>query len=318
MTENTDYQRKIDNDVLQLLEEQNQNQNQNQNKDENKNKTCAPNREYEGGSCASLYVLRELANAYNYTAQPIDKIKLSSNVEVLNPQKYKAYLVYQLNMKIKDECGMNQKCWSKQNFIKNMEEKAREELTKYTFRPNSPQGQFEWLSTFDINNALQQYYVPDKGFKFFGAVPMDFAELNLEISNCNYDSYYKKGFHKLGVVFNLDNHDQPGSHWTAMYTDLNKGCIYYFDSFGIKPEQRVRSLMKKQVNFLDSIGKKIDDIKIDYNKIQHQKGNTECGVYSINFLIKMAKGEDFNEYCNKINTDKQINKCRKVYFNNQK
>lgn len=274
---------------------------------------CAPGLKYEAGSCARLSVLIELAKAYNYSAPIKDKIRMADSFETLNPQKYKAYLVYEINKRVGDRCT-SQKCWSKQDFIRNMESKAKEEFIKHTFRPDSPQGRFEWLSTFNINDAVAQYYREDKGGKFFGAIPMDFAELGLEVANIKYDDIAKQGLTKLGVVFNLDNHDQPGSHWTAMYTDLDKGNIFYFDSFGKKPEQRVRSLMRQQARYLESTGKPIDSIRADYNRIQHQFGDSECGVYSINFLIRMMRGDDFDKLCNTPISDKHINKCRAVYF----
>lgn len=281
------------------------------------NTKCAPGRKHEAGSCASLAVLVELAKAYNKIANKNDMIKLSKNMESLNPQKYKIYLVYEINKRIGDKCT-TQKCWGQQEFITLMEEKAREEFIKYTFRPDSPQGKFDWLSTFDINDVMEQYYTEDKGCKFFGAVPMDFADLDLEIAKVDYDYYYNKGIRKFGIVFNLDNHDQPGSHWTAMYTDLDKGHIFYFDSFGVKPEPRVRALMRQQARFLsDKKGMNIDNIRVDYNKVQHQFKNSECGVYSINFLIRMARGDNFDKLCNKQISDEKINKCRKIYFDRQ-
>src|SRR5438552_3375551 len=139
-------------------------------------KKCAPGVKFEAGSCARLYVLIELAKAYNISAQPSDQIRLSPNFEVLNPQKYKRYLLYELNRRLEGSCT-TQKCWSKQEFIKNMNEKAREEFTKYTHRPDSPQGKFDWLSTFDINDTMAQYERVYPDFKFFGAVPIDFADL---------------------------------------------------------------------------------------------------------------------------------------------
>lgn len=277
-------------------------------------KLCAPGLKFEAGSCARLTILVELAKAYNHSASPEDKIILSSNLENLNPQKYKAYLVDQIDNRVGDKCT-TQKCWGKQEFIKHMEEKARSEFVKYTHRPNSPQGKFEWLSTFDINDVMAQYYKENEGYKFFGAVPMDFADLSgIEIGNVNYNKYCKQGISKIGVIFNLDNHDQGGSHWTAMYTDFNKGNIFYFDSFGTKPEPRVRALMRQQARYLQNQGKNINAIRVDYNKIQHQRGNSECGVYSINFLVRMARGDDFDKLCNNPVSDKQINKCRRVYF----
>lgn len=277
---------------------------------------CAPGREFEAGSCISLVVLEEMARAYNIMAEnEKDKIKLSKNMSVLNPQKYKLYLVHQLGERIGDTCK-TQKCWATRDFIFQMNEAARIELRKYTFRPDSPQGRFDWLSTFDINDSMEQYEKKYKGFKFFDANPMDFADLEqCKINRVDYDKLIDSGITKLGIIFNLDEHNKPGSHWVAMYTDLKKGEIYYFDSFGVKPEKRVRALMRKQTNYLtEKRGMKLSDIRVDYNQTQHQKQNTECGVYSMNFLIRMARGDDFDKLCAEIIPDDKMNKCRKVYF----
>lgn len=279
---------------------------------------CAANLKYEAGSCASLAVLHEFANAYNSMATNQNKIRLSRNYEILNPQKYKKFITHELDKRIGDKCS-SQQCWSGQDFIKNMNAIAREEFIKNTFRPKSPEGKFTWLNTININDVMAQYEKKYPDFKFFGAVPMDFAELSmLELSKPDYAGLIKNGKTRLGVVFNLDNHNQSGSHWVAMFTDINKGQLYYFDSVGIKPEKRVRTLMREQSRFIKENGIPYDKQIVDVNTVQHQKENTECGVYSMNFIIRMLKGMNFNELCNKPISDKHINKCRKVYFSKHK
>lgn len=275
---------------------------------------CAPGREFEAGSCISLVVLEEMANAYNKSASGNDKIRLSKNTSVLNPQKYKLYLVHEIDNRVGDKCT-SQKCWTTQEFIKLMNQSAKMELLKYTFRPDSPQGRFDWLSTFDINDSMAQYEKKYKDFKFYGAVPMDFADIGSPINYANLNDLVSKGKTKIGVIFNLDESTKPGSHWVAMFTDLAKGEILYFDSFAVKPEKRVRALMRKHTRFImDSKQIPLDKVRIESNNVQHQKLNTECGVYSMNFLIRMARGDDFLKLCNTPISDREINKCRKVYF----
>lgn len=313
---------------------------------------CAPGVKFEAGSCISLAILEEMANAWNQDLEigkknQEDSIVLSKNLSVVNPKKYKIYLIHELGKRIGDTCT-SQKCWSTLEFVKRMKKVAREELYKHTFRPDSPQGKFDWLSTFDIVDTMKQYEKKFKDFLFWGAVPMDFGELDTysHITDADYDEIIKKGKTKIGVIFNLDESYKSGSHWVALYIDLNKGCIFYFDSFGVKPEKRVRSLMRKTARYLidkkgmslsersDSDKSLIDDlnkdskdkneslksergtkkIRIDYNNNQHQHKNTECGVYSMNFLIRMARGDDFDDLCANAVSDDQINKCRNIYF----
>ena len=59
-----------------------------------------------------------------------------------------------------------------------------------------------------------------------------------------------------------------------------------------------------------------DDYDVRFNKIQHQFKNTECGVYSINFIIRLLGGETFDDIVNNITNDDKMNACRKTYFKN--
>jgi hypothetical protein len=67
----------------------------------------------------------------------------------------------------------------------------------------------------------------------------------------------------------------------------------------------------KQINNL--IGGGFD---IRYNHIQHQFNNSECGVYSINFIIRLVGGESFDSVINNITKDEEMNANRKIYFRN--
>ena len=64
--------------------------------------------------------------------------------------------------------------------------------------------------------------------------------------------------------------------------------------------------------------KNVSNIDVRHNKTQHQKGNSECGVYSINFILRLLKGKTFDHITRKRVKDESVNKCRKVYFCNNK
>lgn len=280
-------------------------------------KRCAPGTRFDAGSCIKVSILCEMANAYNEGAGD-DKIKLSRSLEVLNPRKYKKYLLAEFNKRMGEKCT-TQKCWTEQKFIQKMKKQSREELNKYTFRPDGPKGKFEWLNTLNIKDTMEQYEKKYPEFKFLGAVPIDFNEFDeFKIRNLNYDELMKNGKHKFGVVFNLDEHDEPGSHWVAMYSDFNKGEVLFFDSYGTKPEKRIRKLMRKHADFIQNkLNKNINRVDYnDYNQVRHQYENSECGVYSINFILRMTRGDTFEDVCNSKISDKKINKCRNIYFGN--
>ena len=60
----------------------------------------------------------------------------------------------------------------------------------------------------------------------------------------------------------------------------------------------------------------LQNFDIRHNKIQHQFKNSECGVYSINFIIRLVGGETFDDITKNITNDDFMNGCRNTYFRN--
>jgi len=274
---------------------------------------CAPSKQFENESCIPLDLLILLADAYNKSVGK--KIILVDAKYNKCPSQYKKYLLKKISKELK-QC-QDQKCWMAQDFARHLNREKFEELTTNTFRPEGPQGKFEWLNTVNINNVMQQYELKYPDFKFLEAVPMDFMELGyygfikeelIKLHNSN-------NINKIGIIFNLDNHDQSGSHWVALYSDFKKKQIYFSDSVGNNPHKNVANYMnilKDTINDINSDASKKIDVKI--NKVQHQKGNSECGVYSLNFIIRLLDGDTFNKFCETRISDGEINKFRDIYF----
>lgn len=273
---------------------------------------CAPGVKFEAGSCITLSVLIEMVNAYNKVNTK--KIKLNNRAQILYPKKYKKYLLKKIKDRYENVCD-GQICWMQQDFIKQMNEFMRQELEKYTLRPLGPDGRFEWLNTININEVMGQYEKIYKDFKFLGAVPIDFQEINLEgVADLNLDDYYNRGITKFGIVFNLDASWQTGSHWVAVYGDTKNGYIYFYDSYGTRPVENIANFMKKFDDFyINKFNKKIE---MDHNNTRHQYENSECGVYSINFILQLLNGKQISYIKDVKVKDKVINKLRKKIFRN--
>jgi len=291
---------------------------------------CAPSKTFKDGSCLSLKSLKEIGENYNKKNQ--DKIKISDN---------KNDLVEQLEKKLAKTCD-NQTCWLRLDVVQGIEnEKIKEEIEENTFRPEGPKKKYEWLSTTDINSVIAQYQEKYKNFLFLGAVPADFEDLPvLGISNLNFEELEKEGKTKIGLVINLDDHTQGGSHWVGLFTDLQKNQIYYFDSFAKKPSNKTRKFINRILKYLykkkydksikinkllnvlkgkdqdSKLATELTNFDIRYNTVQHQLNNSECGVYSTNFIIRSVDGESFDDITKNINRDDKMNKCRGVYFRN--
>ena len=76
-------------------------------------------------------------------------------------------------------------------------------------------------------------------------------------------------------VLNFDDHDEPGSHWVAVYDD---GCqVEYMDSYGYPP------LDQRCVAFLGA--------KYEYNSVPLQRMFSKaCGYYCLYFILHRARG----------------------------
>ncbi len=297
---------------------------------------CAPSKKYSDGSCFTLESLKNIAT--NYNKKNANKIDLNLD---------KSQLVAELEKRLANKCS-DQTCWLRLDVVKELD---NEDIETNTFRPRGPSKKYEWLSTSHINEVIEQYQTIHKDFLFLGAVPLDFEDLPvLGINNLDFDDLEKQGKKKIGLVINLDEHWKDGSHWVGLFSDLDKNQIYYFDSLGKKPLKRTRKFVNKIAKYLyrkkygeklpiNDIIQKIKSINkvggksslgsnvhiknlltgnfdIRYNHIQHQFENSECGVYSINFIIRLVSGESFDNVINNITKDEQMNSNRKVYFRN--
>jgi hypothetical protein len=280
--------------------------------------SCAPSKKFTNGSCLTVDELVLIAEEYNKKYN--DKINISSD---------KKYLLTEIaaRMKRRFSCS-EQECWINTSLIKNMN---NDEISQNTMRPVGPKKQYEWLSTSNINDVMYQYEFKYPEFKFLGAVPFDFEEVQ----------YYGISdiiFSKLsifGMVINLDNHTMSGSHWVALYCDLKHYKIYYFDSFGKKPGDKVTKFIKKILTYMcntkygTNISQKqcitkilssddANEFDVRFNRKQHQFKNSECGVYSMNFIIRLLNNETFDNIVDNVTDDVTMNACREKYFRNVK
>lgn len=218
-----------------------------------------------------------------------------------------------------------EKCWLKQQFMKN---KMGKELLKYTFSPNAPpswrKNPREWLNSLDLENIMKQYERYNKNFLFLGPSPIDFDTHMLnkecvweELCKFSLEKILKKNKNKIGIIFNLDPHYKSGSHWVSMFINIGKNYIFYFDSNGDTAPKEVKVLAER----IKEQGRKLNiNLKyIENHPVEHQQENTECGIYSIymitSILENTKKVEDFTSKNKKPITDDEMFNLRKKYFN---
>ena len=207
------------------------------------------------------------------------------------------------------------------------EEKRR--LLKTYFRPEMPAEWFKdpdaWLSSVDIEEVMRQYEEAVPSFKFLGVVPIDFSApepggierveggakcLAQEYCTVDLKAERARGIRTIGCVFNLDPSTKGGSHWVACAIILKPrsgGAIYYFDSYGEQPPAQVAHFMRAL---------KLQDpaLVLKYNGRRFQYGGSECGMYSMYFVICMINRVPFATFVRHTVADKYMLELRKILF----
>lgn len=233
-------------------------------------------------SCYTNPIIIKIRDAYHRTHPHQPRIRGS-------PKQ----ILKELQHKLKKQCE-KEDCW-----LELLPKSQREYLDQYVFAPDQPQewknNPDEWLTNYDIMKVLQQYEIAYPNFCFLGPSPIDFdtrvrdesfTSQCVETTLCNFElaKYIEKKVEKIGISFNLDDHKGPGTHWVSMFIDIPNQVMFYFDSALFRTPPEITKLAERIIQQSDELGL---GIRFDQNKIQHQHSNSECGMYSLFFIITM-------------------------------
>lgn len=268
-------------------------------------------------SCYTPKILFMIRDAYNQDHSSEDKITET------DPTKLWKILNDRFVQCKKEDCWLNE--------IK--DKNLRKRIDRYIFAPDKPyewkKNPNEWLSNFDIMNVLEQYEQTYKHFEFIGPSAIDFDTVingkncvQNELCQFELSDHIKRGKTHIGIIFNLSPHTSSGSHWVSLFIDVKERVIFFFDSAGESIPKEIKAL--------------VDRIQADNGRKytfhqnhpkEHQMGNTECGVYSLFFIVTMltsmthlVKGrmkmqQKMHLFKRRTIPDKYIEKYRNVYFN---
>jgi len=285
---------------------------------------CNPARHRKSGeTCLSTEALENLKEVWNKT-NPNRAIVNSKTRKNKDSKKNRIHLWHQLRNAMKNvyKCD-NEFCVVKK--LPGVNSSTRKNLIKKYFRPEKPtewnKKKTTWLDSFNIEDVLNQYEDAYPDFEFIGPVPIDFDAPDTGIGSwgkcivdemCKMDinDANKKGTNRIGIIFNLDKHDEPGSHWVCAFVDYPKKAAYYFDSYGLPPPNEIaRFLERCKAQGCETIL---------YNDIRHQRKNSECGMYCLYTIICLLKGKDFQKICMDIVNDDTINAFRDVLYSTER
>jgi hypothetical protein len=284
---------------------------------------CNPARHRKPGeTCLSLEALEKMKQVWNKT-HPDQVIRSATRKNKRNSGSKRLSLWKELRNSMKSyyDCD-NEYCTLKK--LPGMETKLREKFAEKYFRPEKPEEwnakETTWLDSFNIEDVMNQYEDAYNDFEFIGPVPIDFDApsdeggvigswgkcIVDELCKLDLKDAFKKGTKRIGIIFNLDKHDEPGSHWVCGFIDVPKKSAYYFDSYGLPPPPEVSELLERC--------KEQGCDTILYNDIRHQRKDSECGMYCLYTIICLIKGRSFQAVCMDIVKDDTMNAFRDVLF----
>ena len=214
-------------------------------------------------------------------------------------------------------------CWI--NYVVKKQEDKHRFIS--AFAPKAPaswkKNKNEWLSSTDIHKVMKQYEKKYRCFEFIGPSPIDFDSHMLngecvwqELCELDIQQQILNKKTKIGIIFNTDPHNKPGAHWISLFINIKRGEIYFFDSAGSKIPTQIMNLVDRITKQGTNLNPPIH-FTFDQNyPVEHQYKNTECGMYSIYFLIHMLEDKFTKHYLKTHRiSDEYIETFRNKYYN---
>ena len=285
---------------------------------ENSTFQCSPAlHRREGESCLPVDAQRRIISAWNKSQSRKNRIPIGQSAAGTT-RKQRPMLIKEMKQVMR-----KQKCGTEFCVVKKTPDASKQKSLLSYFRPEKPKEwdkkPGEWLDSFNIEDVMAQYEEADPTFEFIGPTPIDFDK-ELSVGKCVMDELCKmdinslnlsNGKKKIGIIFNLDPHDKPGSHWVCAFVDIPNKAAYYFDSYGYEPPRQIIKFLKRC--------KEQGCETVQWNDIRHQRRGSECGMYCLFVIICLLRGQKpFLDICKHVIDDDTMNSFRDILFAEEK
>lgn len=162
------------------------------------------------------------------------------------------------------------------------------------FNPTGPWNSTEWLSNDNIDDVLRLYTKKFPRFYHVKFQMRDFKKQGRELANLDWTEIIKK-YDCMACVLNTDETGRPGEHWVCVFVDIKGRTVEYFDSAAQSPPQEfVDWVSDTAIQLADALGKAVKETIV--TKVEHQQGDSECGVYCLYYIINRLNGVPFHVF----------------------
>jgi hypothetical protein len=198
-----------------------------------------------------------------------------------------------------------------------------------TIRMNmKPQGDINgntWLDSGQITHILDNFktQINEKFFNMgFGTVDFikptcDYKEFN-RLKNVTLNGLIKNGYSTAGAVINTDECNGRGIHWFVLFIDLRNEDeirLEYYNSVNNEMPDNICNFFKKLKSEYEESNTKKRRVKIcSMLPHNHQKENSECGVYSLYYIRSRLDGISGDDIIKSELSDDVVHEFRSVIF----
>jgi hypothetical protein len=165
-----------------------------------------------------------------------------------------------------------------------LDSEADEELAQ-RFKPEGPALAHTWLTNWDIADVLQQYKRRFHFFDYLESEMMDFQDYENDLRHFS-PTKLKPGITCFACVLNTDKHTGSGKHWVTLFCDMRRtpGTVEYFNSANNSAPREVIKFFERLAQQYGGAEKKQVEYHETAGSISHQRGNSECGMFSLYYV----------------------------------
>ena len=192
------------------------------------------------------------------------------------------------------------------------------------FKVFAPQGN-KLFSNFNENLILKQLNAAVPTFQNFDCVLMDFhedpsnplSEICSGETNWFIDKIRSGDILTFGTIPNTlvsKGDTTKVGHWVALFGDFrgSKWTIEYYNSTGSNAPKGMWIWMQRLANLI-SESCNHGCIAINVSNVASQKGGTECGIYSLHYILCRLCGIDYRVFRKDVIKDSEVQKLRRLF-----
>lgn len=189
---------------------------------------------------------------------------------------------------------------------------------KERFNPEGPWDNNNWLSNIDIDGVLDLYSKKFPKFYHVNFQMIDFQDYKGELTRVDFENLLQN-YKYLACVLNTDTSKGKGKHWICIFIDMDGRTVEFFDSAASStPDEILRFMVNTTDELNNHLKNKENKIFTEryINTLQHQKQNSECGVYCLFYILSRINNITPDVFEKNRITDEDMLLFRKYLFRN--